>query len=132
MLWIIVLHYDKNYVRASQVLPLATQIVVIVVLSLPLKTNLSILSYHYWYLAPKTPSLMLCCRPIPITGNILFWEFLLWCNVKYPALPQLWHRMQPRLRFDPLSVNFHMSQVELEKKKNKTKNLKPFTLTEQV
>lgn len=72
MLWIIVLHYDKNYVRASQVLPLATQIVVIVVLSLPLKTNLSILSYHYWYLAPKTPSLMLCCRPIPITGNIFY------------------------------------------------------------
>ena len=37
--------------------------------------------------------------------------------VKGLALPQLWHRLQLWLRFDPLPENFHMLQVEQKKKK---------------
>ena len=32
--------------------------------------------------------------------------------VKDPALPQLWHRWQLQLRFNPWPRNFHMLQVQ--------------------
>ena len=43
--------------------------------------------------------------------------------VKDQALPQLWHRLQLRLRFNPWPKNFLMPQVQPNKgKKKKKKN----------
>ena len=39
--------------------------------------------------------------------------------VKDPALPQLWHRSQLLLRFDPWPGNFHMMWVQPKKEKKK-------------
>lgn len=36
------------------------------------------------------------------------------------ALPQLWHRLQLWLRFDPWQGNFHMLQLQAKKKKKVT------------
>ena len=41
--------------------------------------------------------------------------------VKDPELPQLWHRSQLWLRFDPWPGNFHMPWVQPEKKKKEKK-----------
>ena len=43
-------------------------------------------------------------------------------QVKDQALPQLWHRSQLWLRFDPWPRNFHVPQVWLGKKKKKWKD----------
>ena len=43
-------------------------------------------------------------------------------GLKDPALPQLWHKSQLQLRFNPWPGNFHLLQVWLlKKKKKKTK-----------
>lgn len=41
--------------------------------------------------------------------------------VKYPALPQLWCRLQLSLGFDPGPRNFHMLRVWPKKKRKKKK-----------
>ena len=38
-------------------------------------------------------------------------------GLKFPVLPQLWHRLQLQLRFNPWPRNFHTQQVQPLKKK---------------
>lgn len=45
-------------------------------------------------------------------------------QVKDPVLPQLWHRSQLGLGFDPWSKNFHMLRERPEKKERKEERKK--------
>ena len=48
---------------------------------------------------------------VQVTVKVQIGSLVQYSGLKDPALLQLWHRLQPLLRFSPWPENFHVLQV---------------------